>query len=258
MRWTTTPISARASAAPASCWIRSIPAGEHANSALNVPYRFVAAATYRTDIRGLSGWKKDILNGWGIAPIVQMQSGLPYSAGTSRQRRAAACTAASSAPEARRAYPISIAMPSPCPRRQSWICASARASAGSRRTIPFRDFGRGVQPLQPPEHHIGQHQGLLRHRLRPPLRRPPPGRLPAGPVAAADHEQRVSRRQPALRHQQQLQQQHAADPTPDCRLQAASTSNHLASMHLTRHKGPVHSRDRPFGRVGNALLPHGG
>jgi hypothetical protein len=59
------------------------PAGEHANSSLNVPYRFVAAATYRTNIAGLSTWKKESLNGWGISPVVQMQTGLPYSAGTS-------------------------------------------------------------------------------------------------------------------------------------------------------------------------------
>jgi Carboxypeptidase regulatory-like domain/TonB dependent receptor len=56
---------------------------EHANSSLNVPNRFVAAATYRTNINNLSGWKKYSFNGWGIAPIVQMQAGLPYSAGTS-------------------------------------------------------------------------------------------------------------------------------------------------------------------------------
>jgi hypothetical protein len=58
------------------------PAGEYANSSLNVPRRFVAAATYRTNIAGLNTWRKEALNGWGIAPIVQMQTGLPYSAGT--------------------------------------------------------------------------------------------------------------------------------------------------------------------------------
>jgi hypothetical protein len=58
------------------------PAGEHANSAQNVPYRFVAGVTYRLDVRGLTGWRKQSFNDWGIAPIVQMQSGLPYSAGT--------------------------------------------------------------------------------------------------------------------------------------------------------------------------------
>ena len=58
------------------------PAGEHANSALNVPHRFVFAATYRTNFTDLHGYKREAYNGWGISPIVQMQSGLPYSAGT--------------------------------------------------------------------------------------------------------------------------------------------------------------------------------
>ena len=58
------------------------PAGEHANSSLNVRRRFIAAATYRTYIPHLSEWKKEAINGWQIAPIVQLQSGLPYSAGT--------------------------------------------------------------------------------------------------------------------------------------------------------------------------------
>ena len=31
----------------------------------------------------LSGWEKESFNGWGIAPVVQMQQGLPYSAGLS-------------------------------------------------------------------------------------------------------------------------------------------------------------------------------
>jgi hypothetical protein len=57
------------------------PAGEYATSSLNVRHRFVAAATYRTYIPGLSFWERQAFNGWGIAPIVQMQNGLPYSAG---------------------------------------------------------------------------------------------------------------------------------------------------------------------------------
>ena len=57
------------------------PAGEHATSALNVRHRFVAAGTYRTYVAGLSGWKKQAVNGWGFSPIVQLQNGLPYSAG---------------------------------------------------------------------------------------------------------------------------------------------------------------------------------
>ena len=57
-------------------------AGEHGNSTLNVAHRFVAAATYNTRIAGLSGWKSEAFNGWIVAPIVQLQDGLPYSAGT--------------------------------------------------------------------------------------------------------------------------------------------------------------------------------
>jgi hypothetical protein len=57
------------------------PAGEYATSSLNVRHRFVAAATYRTNIPGLTSWRKAAFNGWGIAPIVQIQNGLPYSAG---------------------------------------------------------------------------------------------------------------------------------------------------------------------------------
>jgi hypothetical protein len=57
------------------------PAGDYATSSLNVRHRFVAAATYRTNIPSLSSWKKEAFNGWGFAPIVQMQNGLPYSPG---------------------------------------------------------------------------------------------------------------------------------------------------------------------------------
>jgi hypothetical protein len=57
------------------------PEAEYATSSLNVRHRFVAAATYRTNVAGLGGWKKELINGWGIAPIVQIQNGLPYSPG---------------------------------------------------------------------------------------------------------------------------------------------------------------------------------
>jgi Carboxypeptidase regulatory-like domain len=57
------------------------PAGDYATSSLNVRHRFVTAATYRTNFAGLTTWKKDAFNGWGFAPIVQMQNGLPYSPG---------------------------------------------------------------------------------------------------------------------------------------------------------------------------------
>ena len=59
------------------------PGGEWATSSLNVSQRFVGAATYRPGIHGLKGWKKESINGWSVSPIVQMQTGLPYSAGTS-------------------------------------------------------------------------------------------------------------------------------------------------------------------------------
>ncbi len=58
------------------------PRGEHANSSLNVGKRFVFAATYRTNFRGLNPLTKQLANDWSIAPIVQAQTGLPYSAGT--------------------------------------------------------------------------------------------------------------------------------------------------------------------------------
>ncbi len=54
---------------------------DHATSSLNVRHRFVAAATYRTNFDGLTHWEKEAFNGWGLAPIVQLQSGLPYSPG---------------------------------------------------------------------------------------------------------------------------------------------------------------------------------
>ena len=59
------------------------PSLDYATSSLNVRHRFVAAATYRTNFRSLTSWRKDALNGWGFAPILQMQNGLPYSPGTS-------------------------------------------------------------------------------------------------------------------------------------------------------------------------------
>jgi len=56
--------------------------GEWATSSLNVAHRFVAAATYRTGFRGLSHWMGETFNDWSIAPIVQLQDGLPFSPGT--------------------------------------------------------------------------------------------------------------------------------------------------------------------------------
>jgi hypothetical protein len=59
------------------------PRGEWANSVLNVPLRGVVAITYRPEIRGLHGWRRETVNGWSVSPIVQGQTGLPYSAGVS-------------------------------------------------------------------------------------------------------------------------------------------------------------------------------
>ncbi len=60
------------------------PGGDYGRSNLQVRNRFVAAGTYRTNFLGLKGWEKRAANGWGIAPIVQMQGGLPFSPGVTQ------------------------------------------------------------------------------------------------------------------------------------------------------------------------------
>jgi hypothetical protein len=55
---------------------------DYGNSDLNVNKRFVFAAHYNPKFN-FRGYKKYLLEGWGIAPIVQVQTGLPYSATTS-------------------------------------------------------------------------------------------------------------------------------------------------------------------------------
>jgi hypothetical protein len=55
---------------------------EYGNSSLNVQQRFVLALTYRPTFQ-VTGWKDQLANGWQAAPIVQAQTGLPYSAGLS-------------------------------------------------------------------------------------------------------------------------------------------------------------------------------
>jgi len=55
---------------------------DYGNSNTNVPNRFVFAAVYETPWK-LSGWKGYLANGFKIAPIFQMQNGLPYSLTTS-------------------------------------------------------------------------------------------------------------------------------------------------------------------------------
>ncbi len=54
---------------------------DYGNSNLNVGQRFIFAGHYNPRYTG-SGYKKYILDGWGLSPIVQAQTGLPYSATT--------------------------------------------------------------------------------------------------------------------------------------------------------------------------------
>ena len=51
---------------------------EHGNSSLDVRHRFVFAAVYQPQTH-FHGVKDYLLGGWRIAPIVQLQSGLPYT-----------------------------------------------------------------------------------------------------------------------------------------------------------------------------------
>jgi hypothetical protein len=51
---------------------------EHGNSSLDVRHRFVFAAVYQPQTH-FHGIEDKLLGGWRIAPIVQMQSGLPYT-----------------------------------------------------------------------------------------------------------------------------------------------------------------------------------
>jgi outer membrane receptor protein involved in Fe transport len=55
---------------------------EYGNSNFNVPNRFVLNAIV-TSPWGASGWKKFLVGGWELAPIYQVQNGLPYSLVTS-------------------------------------------------------------------------------------------------------------------------------------------------------------------------------
>jgi hypothetical protein len=64
-------------------------AQDYGNSNLNVKHRFVFAAHYDPRVH-VTGWEKQVLDGWGIAPVVQIQDGLPYSATTSGTQTGAA------------------------------------------------------------------------------------------------------------------------------------------------------------------------
>jgi hypothetical protein len=55
---------------------------EYGNSNQNVPNRLVANAIFSTPWKG-NGWMSYLVNDWEIAPSFALQSGLPYSIGTS-------------------------------------------------------------------------------------------------------------------------------------------------------------------------------
>ena len=56
--------------------------GEYGNSIYDVPNRFVFSAVAEVPWK-LEGWKGALANGWELAPLFQMQNGLPYSITTS-------------------------------------------------------------------------------------------------------------------------------------------------------------------------------
>ena len=51
---------------------------DYGNSSLDVRNRFVGAVTYQPPTH-FHGWEDAVLGGWRLAPIVQAQSGLPYT-----------------------------------------------------------------------------------------------------------------------------------------------------------------------------------
>jgi len=60
----------------------SNPRANYGNSTFNVPNRFVAWALL-TWPGTATGWQRYFVNGWHLNPELQMQNGLPYSAGLS-------------------------------------------------------------------------------------------------------------------------------------------------------------------------------
>jgi len=56
--------------------------GDNGLSPFDRRHKFVASVVYNTDFKGLNGAGKAILNGWTIAPIVNMFSGFRYTAVT--------------------------------------------------------------------------------------------------------------------------------------------------------------------------------
>jgi hypothetical protein len=51
---------------------------EYGNSSLDVRHRFVFAGIYEPQVH-INGWEKYLVDGWRIAPVLQIQNGLPYS-----------------------------------------------------------------------------------------------------------------------------------------------------------------------------------
>jgi hypothetical protein len=51
---------------------------EYGNSSLDVRHRFVFAGIYQPPVH-VDGWKKYLADGWRIAPVIQIQNGLPYT-----------------------------------------------------------------------------------------------------------------------------------------------------------------------------------
>lgn len=54
----------------------------YGNSIYDVPNRFIVTAIYTLPFHA-SGWRGQLLNGWGLSPVFQEQNGLPYSLVTS-------------------------------------------------------------------------------------------------------------------------------------------------------------------------------
>jgi hypothetical protein len=54
------------------------PRADYGNSSTDVRLRYVGALVYQPQTH-FNGWKEEVLGGWRIAPLVQAQTGLPYS-----------------------------------------------------------------------------------------------------------------------------------------------------------------------------------
>ena len=63
-------------------WIPRIFAAEYGNSITNVPNRLVVGGIVTAPWK-YTGWKAYLLNDYEVSPSLQLQSGLPYSIGTS-------------------------------------------------------------------------------------------------------------------------------------------------------------------------------